>query len=441
MSQSSCDSSPTISVKGPSVATPPDSDSDSDNELPLLSSEPTTKTLAKPGDGVSKVFLHTSRKRLTVVEKILRILRLCRLGKRVADLSPWHKEKLSEAEYQQLWERIRLDHSLQVYVETKARFDYDPSTTTFTLRMPSNTHEFFLDKVVTNIVLRLHGSTNPVVAEAAKNINPGGSPSIKFPNSETGIPSTNCPDRVFRYGRGKYPRAIFEISYSQKRKDLDYLADTYITGSEGRVQLVVGLNVEYSATSKKATVSTWRPGTERDESGEELAVCKADIKDDIFRTDDGAAIKEGKWTIHVKDLVSPEAWEALRAEASSSGLQDRSATSSSSTAVQDHDGDDDNASIEIPFSDLARFLKEAEEYDRDEENDFVGSQPVTKRKWKDKRKRSVTPGLDEEREADFQHLEQIEAERGSQEDSDWIPASVVVVGSSRRTARRRRVGN
>ncbi|TKA49898.1 hypothetical protein B0A49_13532, partial [Cryomyces minteri] len=392
MLQSSCDSSPTISVKGPSVATPPDSDSDSDNELPLLSSEPTTKTLAKPGDNVSKAFLHTSRKRLTVVEKILRILRLCRLGKRVADLSPWHKEKLSEAEYQQLWERIRLDHSLQVYVETKARFDYDPSTTTFTLRMPSNTHEFFLDKVVTNIVLRLHGSTNPVVAEAAKNINPGGSPSIKFPNSETGIPSTNCPDRVFRYDRGKYPRAIFEISYSQKRKDLDYLADTYITGSEGRVQLVVGLNVEYSATSKKATVSTWRPGTERDESGEELAVCKADIKDDIFRTDDGAAIKEGKWTIH------------------------------------DHDGDDDNASIEIPFSNLARFLKEAEEYDRDEENDFVGSQPVTKRKWKDKRKRSVTPGLDEEREADFQHLEQIEAERGSQEDSDWIPASVVVVG-------------
>jgi len=53
----------------------------------------------------------------------------------------------------------------------------------------------------------------------------------------------------------------------------------------------------YSATSKKATISTWRPGTGKDGTKEELAIRKADIKDDVFRIDDGVAVEEGKWVI------------------------------------------------------------------------------------------------------------------------------------------------
>jgi hypothetical protein len=99
---------------------------------------------------------------------------------------------------------------------------------------------------------------------------------IYFPVDDA-PPSTKSkdePDTSFWHDDAVYPGVIIEISYSQKRKTLGRLAEDYLLDSDGSVQVVVGLDIEYGrkgsckstsrkstsrkSTSRKATLSVWR---------------------------------------------------------------------------------------------------------------------------------------------------------------------------------------
>ena len=62
------------------------------------------------------------------------------------------------------------------------------------------------------------------------------------------------------YNKSIDPGAVIEVSHSQKREDLPFLADHYILGSNGMIQVVIGIDVEYQKkTAVKAKVFVWRP--------------------------------------------------------------------------------------------------------------------------------------------------------------------------------------
>jgi hypothetical protein len=67
-----------------------------------------------------------------------------------------------------------------------------------------------------------------------------------------------CPDTSFRHPSMRYPRVIVDISYSQRRKPLEYLTDSYITDSRGSIGVVVGIDLEYRG-SGELKVMVWRP--------------------------------------------------------------------------------------------------------------------------------------------------------------------------------------
>ena len=50
---------------------------------------------------------------------------------------------------------------------------------------------------------------------------------------------------------------IIEIAHSQKGAKLQRLAEEYILGSDLEIQVVVGVDIEYSK-SKRATFSVWK---------------------------------------------------------------------------------------------------------------------------------------------------------------------------------------
>jgi len=77
-------------------------------------------------------------------------------------------------------------------------------------------------------------------AEFANEIRPGGSASIKFIDEEYG---KHDPDAQFRHSKAQFPGVVIEVSYSQKRKDLERLADDYILGSDSDIRVVVGLDI------------------------------------------------------------------------------------------------------------------------------------------------------------------------------------------------------
>ena len=152
-------------------------------------------------------------------------------------------------------------------------YDYFSQSLEFIIRMPSHLHEAFCARVVRNIcnqldnIAALHGSA----AAYARNVEPEGSPTLKFPSDKAvedgennrngkgvGKYDTHDPDATFYYSDMCWPCVIIEVSYSQKRKALKDLAENYILGSDGNTSVVIGLDIEYKP-SKQATLSVWRP--------------------------------------------------------------------------------------------------------------------------------------------------------------------------------------
>jgi len=89
------------------------------------------------------------------------------------------------------------------------------------------------------------------------------------------------PDASFKYLGAQFPGVVIEVSHSQKKRDLPYLADDYILGSQSNIQRVVGLDIEYGGSKAKlATISTWVPGTTTDD-GETALIAVQTVKSQV----------------------------------------------------------------------------------------------------------------------------------------------------------------
>ncbi len=266
-----------------------------------------------------------------------------------------------------LWLKKRRSPSLTHFI----RYDYDSHKQELIIRMPSGIHEIFIGKVEHDIISQLETIGTSVAV--AQDIDSLRSTAIKFGENK----SKRSPDAAFLCGDSQYPYLVIEVSYSQKQKDLPYLADAYIVDSNGSIGMVLGLDIEYKGT-KKAMLQMWRLNIKSE--GQKRYLESQRTVSETFRNEDGTCA-EGSLVLQLRDFAIPECF-ADTPEA------------------------DQSQHIEISYQALTNYLNKAEAaYQRMEGNN--GS----KRKLPvgiEKRKREETPStsLDEEREAEYQQQEE-----------------------------------
>jgi hypothetical protein len=122
-----------------------------------------------------------------------------------------------------------------------------------------------------------------VAADFARGIRARGSPKIEDDDG------AHHPDESFAHKDAEVECVILEVSYSQQRQDLLFLADEYILGSHGRTQVVIGIDIEYrEEKGKEARVTVWRPRY-IEEDGEAVLEA-AETETGIFRVVDGSLV-------------------------------------------------------------------------------------------------------------------------------------------------------
>lgn len=144
------------------------------------------------------------------------------------------------------------------------RYDYFPSTSRFIIRMPTAIHESVIKSIVEELLLQLRSISHGESAEFAKEVDSDGSATIDFEEPQFG---SHAPDGQFRHSKANYPGVVLEVAYAQKAKDLPYLADEYILGSDGDIRVVIGISLEYKQINK-ATLSIWEPRIVPNDAGE-----------------------------------------------------------------------------------------------------------------------------------------------------------------------------
>ncbi|ELR07553.1 hypothetical protein GMDG_08468 [Pseudogymnoascus destructans 20631-21] len=218
----------------------------------------------------------TDKTTTSLVSRIIEEIKNRQEGRNLTS-TPWAVYLLDLKGYQELQHELQRDESLWGFAQHKLRYDYFPSTSRLVLRMPTTLHEEFITSIVEEIQVQLKSIQN-ASAEFAKEIRSGGSASIKFADEEYG---KHDPDAQFRHSKAQFPGIVIEVSYSQKRKDLERLADDYILGSDSDILVVVGLDIEYK-TGKKATLSVWRPNIITNEAGEKELVAQLIVANQGF---------------------------------------------------------------------------------------------------------------------------------------------------------------
>lgn len=183
--------------------------------------------------------------------------------------------------------------------------------------MPSVLHEEFKSSIVDDIVqqLRSIAKERGPASEFARRIKHGGSATITFSDPAYG---RHEPDSLFRYLRAQFPNVIFELSYSQKRRDLARLADDYILGSDGNIRVMVGIDVDYK--DKSATLPMWRPRLQVNNAGEEELVAHQTLSNQVcshsfclaytylskeFRTANGEVSSQTGLRLQLEDFIPP----------------------------------------------------------------------------------------------------------------------------------------
>ncbi|TKA59941.1 hypothetical protein B0A49_12710, partial [Cryomyces minteri] len=385
-------------VAEPASSSPPDSGVE-----PLLPPSPPLSTgqVSTSGKGPSES-----------VSKLLQLLRLLKDGTST-ERPPWDKHRLLREEYTELWERLDQDEneSLRAWVENKLRYDYDHDDEYFVIRMPTRLHESFIPKVVARLRAQLAtlSSTNPEIRGTVALIGEGnqwtiplGSMADSQPEREVeedSNPTKRSPDHCYQYKGGRWPTLVLEVSYSQKREDLDDVAYSFVRGSHGNINTVVGLDVEYKPPekprkTKKATLNVWRYARVRNSEGRDVADCVREVQDEPFRSDNGDAL-QGILSLTLADFLPPRIHSKVLTEVTRA------------------------LPISISFSDLTSDLAEAEEYEaslRTRSGLSISPPP----EW-NVRKRAAPEELDSSREHKYQAVEEAEERKASQEDSDFEP--------------------
>lgn len=146
-------------------------------------------------------------------------------------------------------------------------------------------HETFVRAVERGIIFQLDAlaASSSSAADLARSIHPTGSPRLRFEEAAATEEGTSTildqhePDISFTHADAKWPGVIIEVSYSGKRKDLPWLADDYIMGSDGNIRVVIGLDVEYRG-ARSAALLVWRPKLVVGEDGQaELRTVKTEV--------------------------------------------------------------------------------------------------------------------------------------------------------------------
>lgn len=186
--------------------------------------------------------------------------------------NPWKKLYLEPTDFTLLEERLKaeelwgfvcdkiryLTSLIVVTILTWISFDYDCRTCLLVFRMPRPIHEIFTWQVTNEIIDQLKclraDETRPDSATLAQSIECAASSDIFVVNNSS--QSKHSPDASFHHLQARFPAVVLETSFTQKRKDLSRLADDYIVGTYGNIEMLIGLDIEYART-RRATVSVW----------------------------------------------------------------------------------------------------------------------------------------------------------------------------------------
>ncbi|KAK3359186.1 hypothetical protein B0T25DRAFT_532185, partial [Lasiosphaeria hispida] len=255
--------------------------------------------------------------------------------------------------------------------------------------MAGTVHEFTIGKFksqVTRQLFIIKQSNDQVAADFAQDICATESPKIE---SDGG---SHYPDGSFAHKDAEVECVILEVSHSQQRQDLPFLADEYILGSNGRTQVVVGIDLEYrEKKGKEARVTIWQPRY-FEEDGQAILEA-AETETGIFRAVDGSLVDgERILRIRLKDFWY---WpDCLRI-------------------------DDIPGEITILFSQLYEMVQEAEA--RVEHRDHGRGKMQHENQLKRRRVRSPLQQLTESDEERFKAAEKRVKRQLSDKDSDYIP--------------------
>ncbi|KAL2146337.1 hypothetical protein VTI28DRAFT_4362 [Corynascus sepedonium] len=166
------------------------------------------------------------------------------------------------------------------------KYDYFPQLAKFVLRMAGTVHEAVIgrfERLVTRQLDIIEQSNDQVAADFARDVHVTRSPKTE---SDGG---SHYPDGSFAHEDAGVECVILEVSHSQQRQDLPFLADEYILGSNGRTQVVIGVDLEYrEEKGKEARVTVWRPRY-IEEDGEAVLEA-AETETGIFRAVDGSLV-------------------------------------------------------------------------------------------------------------------------------------------------------
>jgi hypothetical protein len=144
--------------------------------------------------------------------------------------------------------------------------------------MPRPIHDRLTASIVTNLQRQLDSiasGVGPAAAFAQEIMNMGTS-TIEFDNHPY---TTHSPDTSFQHSDAQYPGVVMEVSYSQKRKDLPHLARNYILGSKASIQVIIGVDLEY--TGRKATLTVWRPQIRVNNSDKKRLYALRTVRDQV----------------------------------------------------------------------------------------------------------------------------------------------------------------
>lgn len=147
--------------------------------------------------------------------------------------------------------------------------------------MPTPLHEILCAEVVREINHQLEEISYCPEADFAQKIKPFASSRVELPELINGEEKciTLEPDASFGHTEARFPGVVIEICYSQKRRAIRDLVDDYILCTDGSINAVVCLDIEYRKT-KKATISIWRP-TYRVENGVEVFETTPEVNEEV----------------------------------------------------------------------------------------------------------------------------------------------------------------
>ncbi|KAK4243182.1 hypothetical protein C7999DRAFT_18435, partial [Corynascus novoguineensis] len=167
------------------------------------------------------------------------------------------------------------------------RYDYFPQLAKFVLRMPGTIREAAIgqiERLVIEQLIDIQRGNDQVAADFARKVVVTGSP-----DTVTTDGGSHCPDGSFTYEDARAACVVLEVSHSQKRRDLPFLADKYILGSDGQTQVVIRIDLEYRKNKgKEARLLVWRPRFTEEDGRVVLEAAKTETG--IFRAVDGSLV-------------------------------------------------------------------------------------------------------------------------------------------------------